>query len=1074
MALTDSQITELKDAAKRLDIVGKFSSGPAEAHVFNGKNQTRQSFFDSVKPGLGRVYSEITVGGQPFKTILLVPPLHADETQALQADSPLFEKEGGAWDEIGKAQFTRLVSLVDQVMQFQHPQFSADLVDLAIQYISNAVGGGHLLGSSWNLIKRDPVLAAGLCQYLMAPSSDEVAVLESWTNKLGRQKQFLGKVPVETVRDKLEKLRAALTSDKSGDATLASVTGPHGSAKRLASYASGYLNLPTGCHFAAAYRIFRKNSDELHARLRSPELFSFIVWWWVHGYDPEMLHEEGDIAGENVRSAFEIGIAAKGLDRKRGLSFEQRKAQAEAAQKTRGEAMSGIKDEDKELYGRLLDQLFEVFDRSWDVARPLERSDMERQVTGLFETLAVMGMPWFKTLKAAVNESAEKLRGADQIILNQPQDMASALQEWAKNNSQQELIASYLSKLKAEGITPGHDSFYEFATRQSIVDKFSAARINASPDTLKKRSRIRKFMRFLLQAQGGLGSETATGLPMLVHLPQEAAAQLDVLLQESKSHKKTQAPGKTTLRLRGNAANSVRGVPSGKVVLSSDAVSAQFHAPDAAGGDFAAPSEEFTVVDLEVAGELLALPDDEDLLGRPVQVGGQSYSVRELLDADAEAVVLGTLAQQRVDLSPLPDAITNQDLAEWDTILAEIHAGFPGDESQTYKRLYRAATLGRYLLAASDKDVPFGRKDLSNSLGLIVELVSRFGRVEGSGAKAQLKDISAEERATLNLSTTFPVSTRDELADMVRGHREIIWGIKLLRGYLEEVDSIATIIHKSHGTGIEIVVINATLDKLRTEFLGYPSRQLYVTSQARDLASVSTFLPELDRTARAPGDAMRVQFPVSLGAGHAPEEAFFNLPAFANRGNLVRLALAVACCDGAQAYPALLGEKESRYSDSSEDLQGQLQNFQFNQDLPLVKAFRQLLDRAEPAGSRSFDKLKADLLFSRMLTVAVMSANAKGAQAKGAFLNVVEHVCVLVDDTESSVAVHPGFAASLAGIAKNPGLAKGSKRGGLLPDDAAKKLSVVENHPTTGLGDQIWKIENMLQVVHSLLKDLIN
>ncbi len=1030
-------------AAKRLVIVGKFNSASTPPVVLKGTDLSRIAFFEKVKPGLGREYQDISIGGQIFQSIRLRLPSKAKVTQPLQADSPLFLDPGSAeWDEIGKQQFTRLVSLTDELQGFQHPTFSKDLLQLAVDYISDAVTGTQQLGSSWSDLPLDPALASQLCNYLLSPVSDEEAILAAWTKELSKKRnEYLGQVDEKVIAKAAADLKTSLATDVSGDGLLDQVAGED---EAFARYDSTDLALPKLEHFAGYYRRFRLASDDLHARLRSPELYSYIVWWWVKGYGDAM-SQAGALGARDVAKAFEIGIAAKGLDRKRGLTTEQRKDQAKATQEIRSIALRDVDDKNKELYGRLLDDLFEAFDRRWDVARPLERSDMIDRVTSLFESLAVMGMPWYEKLKAEVEAKAVEFRGADQIILNEPEDLPAELRQWAQANSQKEFMEEFLAAYPS----PTHVGFYGFSTNRFISESFAKLE-KANQDKIEAlQQRVGRFMRFLLEAQGALESKEITGGPALVHLPKESADLLKELLKAEKAKKTAQAQKeavKKTFTLKANAGTALPAA-GGRVVISGKGAAAEVKklSDDPSDG----PIEQKVVVEIEPA--VLFQPDGVKILEAPVELGGNVQPLGDLLDDEAKKSLLRDLEPKKDETdSGLPEAVTAKDIEDWDQLVRGIHKRLQTDETQSFQRLYRATILGRYFLAAKDDAVPFGRKDLSNALGLIIELVSRYGQISGSGEQAQLKEIPPEERAKLNLSTAFPVATAAELANAMRGHREVIKGVRELQGYLEEVDAIGTAISKCARTGIEVVIINDQIDKSVAAFTGFPARQLYLSSQGGDANQVNQFLAELCGRARMPGAAAKTQLPVIIGRGHRePDPTLYALPAFSKRPGLLLVAQALACCDGAAKIPHLLAPDESVYESAPAGTWPEFVKLKFKPTLPLVQALANQLAQAEPTSTFRFEQLRADLLFRRALTVAILSADGAGAVPAGPFLFLVEHLCVL-SGTSSTASVHEGFRKSLSGLTSNPGISKAGARHGIMKNVLSASLEITETPEGSG------------------------
>ncbi|MGF1580951.1 MAG: hypothetical protein ACFCD0_16430 [Gemmataceae bacterium] len=893
MPLTQTQLDDLRQAAGTLVIIGKFG-GNEGIHEFEGGSLHEQAFFDRVKPSIGRRYEGVFIGRHGRKTIKLVPPLQAEpgSLQKILPDSPLLKGEAANREKAGRDQFERLLQLIHTCTIFQHPAFSKDLLDSATTFVGyeSSATDTHALDD----FLAHPSLRAEVQHFLLCPA-DEQHVSKAKLDTIFRDAgDKLGKTIAKQAIESLEKFKEVLSNKADLSKSFDAITGPGASCSELADDKQ-YHRIPdlashatqAAANFRSAYRFFKTASDETHARCRSPELWSYLFWWL--GCFAGALPEEGFVTGktEGIRNLYELCIAQQ-ADRIPAVGERLKQLRDAELNKALGEFGTTLREQIRDLHRMQAQCVLEEMRKIFDPNRPTQREDIEQMTASLYKGMAFLVDEEFRDLQFKFQEYFGSYVRVSRKILNQresqeKQQFRELLEKHAREVEQEatdskaakqtvETIRTFLASESFQALQDAEDlreqcdvAFYGHAGRRTLEEFEKWAKENEAKN-LEKARRVEKLFRFVYLGQKGAGHTTDSGLPTTVQLDLERLEEWKQVVQEQVASKQAQQPQAVSVTLE--ATVGVRQALGGER-------QGQIHIGTTPTGDWSLNEnngltlnlkqpmrfDQFRTAKLVDAEGKELMPSPQEAAAPAEQVPSETPTpnqsdvpVVELdlahLDQESKGAIVDKVISREAT-EPFAD-ITEDDLAYWFQMLEATHKTYLSNRSdaatKAVSRSYRAAVLGRYLLASPDTSTPFGQEDIGNVMGLLMDMFQHLGELDDQG-RLKLPTGRADRDNLLrkvNLSQYYPVEHAGELSTVFNYHNNVIASLQVVNSYLKEVNAVGKLIGAASGSKLRILVVNRTLGEEITEKNGsnnvltqHPCRVVYLTTQnhPQDLAN---------------------------------------------------------------------------------------------------------------------------------------------------------------------------------------------------------------------------------------------
>ena len=879
MPLSSEQLEDLKQAATTLLIIGRFrlpSEGEIiEPIVFEGPKLSSQCFYDEIKPSLGRKYTDRYVGKHLKKSIVLQVPKEAgaDSMQRILPDSPLLQGEvGGMLAVQGKEVFSKVILLLDTITRFQHPEFSSDLIEVAWNFIVEC--------HDKNFAETD--LLAKFCRtlevkrliqlYLLCPSGDEATILPLFTPLLDSSR--LGQETVDIFVESLDQLKEILSGTDDISETWKNTTKPGSNCDRMAD-GNGYNSVPgiessATTDFRSAYRHVKLATDELHAICGSPELWSYMFWWLgsLAGNLPETGATEAKTPG--VMNLYKLCVQEQGqrVPAVGARLLEDRESAASAKLSSFGQTLKESVHEIHRLQAQeILNEMRKIFNPN----HPTTREEIENKTAMLYKGMAFLVDKGFREKYEAYQASFSSDVRISRDILNARKEDGSGFEsrsefeEYLKvkvSNESKDQVIKFLQSTAFTEVTEGPDmqlrvdtAFYGFLA-ESVLQDFEAWAKTNEPNSIEMSERVERLFRCFHLGQLGSGHSEMPGLPITVTLKANTAQELMLNVKgELDSRKAEASPVQANIEATAAINTAIGEVESGEIVVGNESGGTWKKKGNtiALKLDRPIPVESLSNAELrDESGKKLASPrssqqaDTEPAVSHPKPPANEVKQVAlDLASLDHE--VSAAIKDSSIVITEASDELTDlsdDDLIYWEKLLKDVHGVYVEGGSEPGTRLilrsYRASSLGRFLLAAPDSRAPFGREDVSNIMGLLVDMAQHLGDLHGDKTLG-ISNSQAELNAALrkiNLSQYYPVSDEAELSRVFNYHYSLIKSIEDVRAYLSEVTAIANLFDAAHGSGLRIVVANKTLgEEVSPDFASnnvltnHPARTAYLTSQ---------------------------------------------------------------------------------------------------------------------------------------------------------------------------------------------------------------------------------------------------
>ena len=629
--------------------------------------------------------------------------------------------------------------------------------------------------------------------------------------------------------------------------------------------------------FAHYYRLFIENSDNLHRFIRSGSLHSFLFCWLISKYQA---HSDGQPQVEASAKAYQVGIyhfEPKG-ERNIPLDEEKRKLLIEAITATGEQVIkeyekslkedksllelfkTGIKDRNNAMIKRVLYPK-EVIDsediKEW--CNSLFKETLQKHGGGEFEKLGEKCdnlLPEYSDVFQAYtnwisdpeNQSKSDLSGLKTAMLSQATSTnlkniveKTFSENLNDNKTEEKLVAIGEHFAKGMSAKINKDHFAEgFIAKKGAIKEF-----NTQLDTAlqwQQRLYIDARSKSNDSGVGILGTVPLFAIPDLKEKeePQKKRQkkfQDEILALERKSS--IPLP-KTTLTLpldEGNYAIEYKTEQENKKI-------GELTIAKAKKGEDNVEIEKAPVTTVEAEkGEdkveiekaLVTTVEAED----KVEIEGEYEPINELpeniklvlKDKQGKSQEVTSEKDRNKLLSPLQSHFTQLQEFEsepeklWESITKTENKGDEvldkyGDKDDLAMSL-RALVLGSLMLATPKDKISLGEQDLSQILGLILEMVQHIGTLNSktlfnNEPSDGLLDIPLAGLNAINLSRFYPSALREDgnLNAVLQYHYDICKKVGDISSYMNEVQELSRIFEALRfNNDIEIKLINQTLEE---------------------------------------------------------------------------------------------------------------------------------------------------------------------------------------------------------------------------------------------------------------------
>ncbi len=895
MALTEAQKTLLKNSGKTLAIIGKFNPQDAGAlHTFSNMKGSADSqpispngFFEAVKPSLGLdVSTVLPMGKNLYNHYKIKNPEEASGTpnlnfQVITSDSPLLETGSDIFADTkitsmqkhGGKLMSELVENLDKLSSYSHSNFAKSIIKIARDYMYHStfekLEGAFSQRQWFDVIGSNYKLSSEIVKYLTCYERDEDEVLaavrahmnnDTSENKLKQHEQ-------EALEESLARCKHVMKGDIKSDSVWEACTKFETNADWINNYAGHEkFGLPSlsfvgGRDFLKYYQTFLVASESVHRLVRSQTLHPYIVMWLASKYAK---FDEGEFH-KAAEPMFEHGIEGQGDKRIPGETFAERSQMRKQIAETEIDKDVSKQLIDDELFNEKFLEMAEertfnalIAEKSVTAASLRDRAKklftMLSQLAGgtvgeLYKELDAFNatfVPFYRLIKntrANENEGyvladfkqrlmdriGEKARetypGIELLIEN----VISNAEQAFKNNTDESL------DLKAI-VTREYVSAYASASKNHFAQKY-LDNYDAIKSEIEDTEKLYDIVRNQQQVSSNkelVGSPVVltveTSLPSVrrKNIKEFRSGMYEQQVSSLKSQStepivRTGAkPGQfENIKNETYAILNSEGAEIAKAKFNEDATIEYSVSADKA--------EEFLTDDkavLKISGEPDILMTETDFPMGDIQsfVNVQKQNeeeIKELLNDNAK------LAEKQ------------------DKIVGE----YSKNEDKNLTRGLRALMLTEYILAVPQSQSQLGKQDLSNGLGLMVDIVENL--VDANDPKV-IQDLLVRdglvspELSKINLSKYYPVSDGDdgidELTDIINYQYALASELTSVQVYLQELSEIRSFMEAMSDSSINVLFLNSTIDELvqPRSTKGYlfnledsPPAIVYLTTQAR-------------------------------------------------------------------------------------------------------------------------------------------------------------------------------------------------------------------------------------------------
>ena len=805
--LNKKQLDLLKKSNKTLAIIGRFRNEDEQIrYVFNnadGKDGkiSVADLFAKLKPELrSSSKSTLTIGETIFNQYELDTPLNAGDkgnSQPIPFDSPLLDgtmysgEEAKNIQKQGKEVVKQLIESLDTVAYFTDSHFAKSLLKIAKHYLFLEANENleHKIAedAQWNkTIYSDNSFCSRIVQYLTAHEQDESDIetafrksLKSFKNNSDRE--IYTDEQVNQLAEALIRCKRLMLDRTEEDVTWNKIA-KTSSFSWLNNYASdpeyGLSHPQIGKkvgdkNFLAYYNAFMEASEKIHRLVRTQAIHSSIFCWLASKYT------EWDVASmDNAgKKMYEIGVTGQKEKRIRGESKEARQRNKELIKKAEVEPTLANEVEGDDNY-----QIFaeKAEDNIFEALLP------DRAVT--LKALRLRAKNLFKKLnQIAGGKAGQILKENDEFnqlfvkyyrtILNIDLDartdagiekVAERLYKEAAKDREVERfnnfdINGFIDVVINRAKEKEGEGNFKLKVKEAFIGEYAQKSKNRfAEEYLKNQVQIKEEEQLAqeiydLRSMQEVGSKEETaGAPVYVmtdlSMPNFDDIDEDIkIIRKTKIQQEAQAATQASFTTSITAAKpkvfqSISAKTSGKVTDDEGKELGSYKIQE--------DKIELKAQDIQAAGVF-------DSTKAQMEINGQIYKLQEL---DIPEIMDFPKPDEIKKANTIAEGVQNnysQLSKSMDTILQKYRN--KDAEEPDFNRAFRSLLLCEYIQAAPQGTTQIGREDLSNILGLMVDITEHLGEVNNpkilDGVLSEEPELGLDK---INLSKYYPVEEKEE------------------------------------------------------------------------------------------------------------------------------------------------------------------------------------------------------------------------------------------------------------------------------------------------------------------------
>lgn len=856
--LTDGQKQILAAVNRRLTIVGKFRLGDSMPdHFFTGSTGTLNplQFFQEIKPELRCSADEtITISGTIFNRFGLKTPLEAEAESkqhpeisskafTLDIDSPFLSKSGD-WAGLndrenghkiiqkkGGELFKKLLDILDSLLPFCVSNFSRCLLKFGQEYMLDyannqilAQDGLCLDNHQWySILLANHPLTVSVIKYLVAYRTDEPTILAGFTSGLREatqgNKEWQGKY-IDAISQGLAASKHALRGNE-GDPTLQSVKTQAGIQEWFSNYQSSEYRLPgvpaEHREFSHYYRMFLSHSDALHKFLRNGPEHSFLFCWLASKYQE---HTSGAQLVKSAETMYKVSVEGQGEKRNPGQSEEELERIAESIYAARPDCSDQTLWQN-EIYQKHLNILKRELIYSLRPTRSFTRQQLAKRNCALFTVLSQLCGGTTAQLHRDMAQRRTMYRRFYNILLNTHITEQAGIEVTfyetrllgaCRNEEEKSFIASFVThvreKEKVHTFKNPREVLVMFAGYSSqeqqfrFLDTLSQQKVQVEQET----EELQQVYRGRLDIDVDTNGRYNTSKVGLAGVP---------IAESPDMHKEDREARQ--MKMQGN----LRQLSNQQTLPINMSVRIPATVTQAQNKKFILKTEEGNEVGTSTLqnGNMsvdTSLDKSQTILNAQklqlISSDGQNYEVGEegLSEIHQNLRTIRDNELQNASIETLAGVYPNKLNERHNTIIVRA----TGNEArQDFLSMLRALLLGEYMLATPQDQINLNTDDVSNILGIMLDMVECLGD-RSLGEKLYDNKPIPELNARLaetNLSLYYPVSTHAEMSKILNYHYSVCQSVERVMPYLQEVRELKNFFESVQGLNFEVRFINQTL-----------------------------------------------------------------------------------------------------------------------------------------------------------------------------------------------------------------------------------------------------------------------
>nr|BDD48078.1 hypothetical protein 6 [Candidatus Aminicenantes bacterium] len=830
-----------------------------------------QTFFDVVKPELrfsiDPSKNKVMIGDNLFHGFELFTPIdtNADEatkklpillhSHMLSDMDDVSEKNTyKAFQTFGGQLFKDLIAHADRLSRFSHPNFSkaiSSIINAYVPIVANKLTKGTMAQNFQTLFRRqlreDILLRGEIIKYILCLEDDETSVKNEITRLLSDLKDSPfspdkrdKKLQIEGVIEAIERLKdGILNSSSEVGGNNANMDDDFNVSKFMDNKDLGwvenlYLNNEfffdvqeesLGANFLSYIEKYKESSDWISRFVRTDVLHSYVYVWLASKYSE---HNDTNIEDASMEM-FKTAIQGQKVNRRIVESRETQKEQMEKIEDELKSALKKAKDKEQIEHLRMVqNRLKSYFVPSFVVTRGQLRERCER----LFVETCSLAGGIGKTLHDENKLFTDKLFEIHQPFIDFLQEKKEAKAE-VESKTLAEIDESKLMINTSEVSTilknrfSGYESFIDelckgaeisaSEIKERFVTIFSREGFKDFNDSYSdKYSEIkeeRRKLKKLYNLRDRVSIESTgenVGLAVIINnsltIPEKH--QSDNVQKVQKNTLKNSATKKSDMKTSVDIPIAIQ-----KVVSIDDESRSGKVTYDGKEIGFAALDEHKLMIERD---EDIEIPLEEGEIANPEKIE-ISFEKKDSKEKEEEL----SFALRDMDAIPLENILPEsqedllQSIESYDELYkwAEIsHEEFiKNDSDKAFQKKMRAMVIGETILAVPRGKVNLDSKDLSNNIGVIMELAEQIG--DPKGGWYDNKEIDDKELLkNVNLSEFYPFSDKDEdeMAKILEYHYSLCNKFHEVKGYLNEVKEMREFFESVRGTDVEVSFVNKT------------------------------------------------------------------------------------------------------------------------------------------------------------------------------------------------------------------------------------------------------------------------